>query len=177
MSDIDYENLAERASASKVRVPVKTGHEEERVVELDLGGRVTLILDIVAAERGCSVEELVLVRDGDTEPLTEIVVIEGDYPHNRRHHVHHAGEVAVTVNYQARGETRSFKRGATVETVRAWAIGVFKIDPSMATEFELVRSGQKEELPGSEHVGHLAGPHRELTLDLVRGDIANGDCA
>jgi hypothetical protein len=45
----------------------------------------------------------------------------------------------------------------------------------MATEFVLTRHGQKEELPGSEHVGHLAGHHHyTLELDLVRGDIANG---
>ena len=45
----------------------------------------------------------------------------------------------------------------------------------MATEFELARHGQKEELPGTEHIGHLAGHHHVLELDLVRGDIANGN--
>ncbi|MER8600523.1 hypothetical protein NKH09_21935 [Mesorhizobium sp. M1339] len=176
MTHLIDENRINGASASKVGIPVKAGHGEERVIELDLGGRVTVILDIIAAERGCSVEELILVREGDEEPLTEMVVIEADYPHKRRHHVHHAGEVAVTVYYQAREEKRGFKRSATVEAVLAWAIDVFKIDPSMATEFELTRHGQKEELPGSEHIGHLVGPHREIALDLVRGDIANGAC-
>ena len=41
-------------------------------------------------------------------------------------------------------------------------------------EFELTRSGSTEELPLSDHVGHLAGKQDVLALDLVRGDIANG---
>ncbi|PDT01410.1 hypothetical protein CO666_25260 [Rhizobium chutanense] len=174
MTDIVDDNLTQSASALKVKVPVKTGHGDEKVIELDLGDRVTIILDLIASERGCSVEELILIREGDEEPITEVVVVNSDYPHKRRHHVHHAGEVVVTVYYQAREETRGFKRSATVEAVLAWAIKVFNIDPNMATEFELTRHGERQELPGSEHVGHLAGRHRELALDLVRGDIANG---
>jgi hypothetical protein len=58
--------------------------------------------------------------------------------------------------------------------VLVWAIKAFNIDPGMATEFELTRRGGKEELPGAEHIGHVAGHHHELELDLVRGDIANG---
>lgn len=174
MSDVIEKSEPDGTSASKVAVPVKTGHGEERVIEVDLDSPVTVILDVIAAERDCSVVELILVREGDEEPLTEIVVVEADYPHKRRHHVHHAGEVAVTIFYQAREEKRDFKRSATVETVLAWAIDKFRIDPAMASEFELARHGQKEELPGSEHIGHLAGAHRELALDLVRGDIANG---
>jgi hypothetical protein len=95
-------------------------------------------------------------------------------PRHRRHHVHHRGEVKVTVYYQAEVHERDFKRHATVEDVLTWAIKAFNIDPSMATEFELARHGQTEELPGAEHVGHLAGHHHELALDLVRGNIANG---
>ena len=37
--------------------------------------------------------------------------------------------------------------------------------------------GQKEELIGPEHIGHLAGKNCEVELDLVRGDIANGSCS
>jgi len=176
MSEVFEEKELGGAPPAKIRIPVKTGHAEERVIELDLGDSVTVILDIVAAERGCRVEELVLVRDGEDESLTTVVLVEADYPHKRRHHVHHAGEVTVTVYYQAKEELRAFKRAATVEDVLTWAIKVFNVDPSMASEFELTRHGQKEELPAAEHIGHLAGPQRELALDLVRGDIANGSC-
>ena len=158
----------------KIKVLVKSGHAEERIVELEVGSRITAILDIVAVERGCAIDELVLVREGEDELLTEVILIEADYPHHRRHHVHHTGDVNVTVFYQAEDGRRDFKRQATVEDVLTWAIKVFNIDPSMAAEFELARRGQTEQLPGSEHVGHLAGRHHELALDLVRGDIANG---
>lgn len=174
MKDIVDGDLTQSASALRFKVPIKTGHGDEKVIELNLGDRVTVILDLIASERGCPVEELILIREGEEEPITEIVVLDSGYPHNRRHHVHHAGDVVVTVYYQAREERRGFKRSETVEAVLTWAIKVFNIDPSMATEFELTRHGQKEELPGSEHVGHLAGRHCELAFDLVRGDIANG---
>jgi hypothetical protein len=54
---------------------------------------VTVILEIFAAERGCAVEELVLIRDGEDEPLSKIVLIDAGYPRNRRHHVHHVRAV------------------------------------------------------------------------------------
>ncbi|GLS37303.1 hypothetical protein GCM10010869_28960 [Mesorhizobium tianshanense] len=177
MTEVIKEREVVDSPPTKIKIPVKTGHGEERVIELKLRSRVTEIVDIVAAERGCRVEELVLIRDGDDEPLTSIVLIEADYPHKRRHHVHLAGDVEVTVYYQAGQDTRRFRRSATVEDVLTWAIAVFKVDPSMASEFELTRHGQKEELPGTEHIGHLAGAQRDLALDLVRGDIANGSCA
>ncbi len=117
---------------------------------------------------------LLLVREGEDEPLSAMILIDASYPRHRRHHVHHQGEVKVNVHYQADIRHRDFKRQATVEDILTWAITVFSIDPTMATEFELARHGQREELPGTEHVGHLAGHEHELALDLVRGDIANG---
>lgn len=85
-------------------------------------------------------------------------------------------EIAVTVNYQARSETKAFERNSTVEEVLLWAVVQFNIDPSMATEFELTETGQKEELPGSRRLAALAKGDNTLALDLVRGDIANGYC-
>ena len=161
----------------KVAIPVKSGHTEERVVELELGSRVTAILEIVAAERGCLVEELILTCEGVGEPLTSAIVVDENYRHKRRHHVHHPGEVTVTVYYQADQYCRVFKRFEAVKDVLAWAIEVFDIDSTLATEFELARHGQKEELAAPEHIGHLVGKNCELALDLVRGDIANGSCS
>jgi hypothetical protein len=160
--------------ACDVEILVKADHADERTVNVTPGRSVTVILEIFAAERGCGVEELVLIREGEDEPLSAIVVIDADYPRHRRHHVHHLSAVKVKVFYQAGSHDREFRRYATVDDVLAWAIKAFNIDPSMATEFELTRHGGKEELPGPEHVGHLAGRHCELELDLVRGDIANG---
>lgn len=80
----------------------------------------------------------------------------------------------MTVRYQAGAHQREFRRQAPLERVLDWAISKFAIDPAMAGEFELTRAGTTEELPLSEHVGHLAGKHDCLELDLVRGDIANG---
>jgi hypothetical protein len=53
----------------------------------------------------------------------------------------------------------------------------FNIDASMADEFELARHGVKEELPGTDHLGKVAGGSKRLGLDLVRGDMANGASA
>ena len=58
----------------------------------------------------------------------------------------------------------------------AWAIKVFKVDSSLATELVLVRHGEKDELPEREHIGHLVGKDSDFALDLVRGEIANGSC-
>jgi len=158
----------------KLPVLVKAGLADERNVEIELGRSVATILDIVATERGCQIEELVLVREGEDDPLSALILIDAEYQHRRRHHVHHVGEVTVKVYYQAGEYSRGFKRSITVEEVLTWAVKVFNIDPGMATEFELARHGEKEELPGTEHIGHLAGHRHELALDLVRGDIANG---
>lgn len=117
-----------------------------------------------------------MVREGEGEPLTPAVVVDESYPHKHRHHVHHPGEVSVTVYYQADQNCRVFKRFEAIKDVLAWAIEVFHVDASMATELVLVRHGQKEELPEREHIGHLVEKDSELTLDLVRGDIANGNC-
>lgn len=174
MTEVVEEIEAADVAPSKLRIPVKTGRIEDRVVELVVGGRLMTILDIVAAERGCAVEELILFREGESEPVAATVLVEVDYPHRRRHHVHHVGDVVVAVYYQSRDKSRPFRRNATVEDVLAWAIKAFDVDPGMASEFELTLHGQKDELPGTEHIGHLAGRHKELALDLVRGDIANG---
>jgi hypothetical protein len=172
----DAEGAVE-APAREFKIPIKTGWQEERLVELGHGRSITTILEIVAGERGCLVEELIIVREGEHEPLTALVLIEEHYPHKHRHHVHHLGEVVVTVYYQASDKKHHFKRSATIDDVLAWAVEAFRVDPAMAAEFELTRHDHKEELPGSEHVGHLAGAHKELALDLVRGDIANGAAA
>ena len=87
------------------------------------------------------------------------------------------GEVRVTVYYQASQHTRTFKQFEAVKDVLTWAIEVFKIDANLATEFELTRHGQKEELTGREQVGHLVGKNCELELDLVRGIMPNANCS
>jgi hypothetical protein len=153
---------------------IKVAHGEERNVLIASGSNVTAILEIFATERGCTIEELVLVREGEEQPLSAVVVIDTDYPHRCRHHLHHAKAVKVIIFYQAGSDHREFRRNATVDEVLVWAIQAFNIDPGMATEFELARRGSKEELPGAEHIGHVARHHHELELDLIRGDIANG---
>lgn len=158
----------------KATIPVKLGYAEDRIVELELGSHVAAVLEVVAAERGCLVDELVLIREQDNDPLDPTTVVDVNYPSGCRHHVHGIGEVTVTVNYQESQFKRSFKRFEAVKDVLAWALEVFPIDEAVATEFELARHGQKEELFGAEHIGHLAGKNCELELDLVRGDIANG---
>jgi hypothetical protein len=173
MTDIVHE-ADPPATIHKVQLLMKAGLAAEQMVDLERGQRVTAVLNIFAAERGCAVYELVVVREGDDAPLTEVILVEGDYPHHRRHHIHHKSAVKVTVSYQTGSHEREFKRHETVEEVLIWAIKVFNIDPGMATEFELALHGQKVELPPSEHVGHVAGRPCDVALDLIRGHISNG---
>jgi len=158
-----------------VRIPVKIGHERH-FVELELGKNTTAILEFMADKHGCSVEELILTRDGEAEPLATVIVIDEAYPHGHQHHVHFKGLVKVTVNYQT-AKTHEFKCNSMVEDVLEWAIRKFEIDPSLASEFDLALHGTKEALPPDEHIGHLAGRHDELAFDLIRGDISNGSGA
>jgi hypothetical protein len=165
---------AGRSGGPEFEINVKSGPTDERVIRLGGGRRAREIVEIFAAERSVKAEELLLVIEGDAEPMKIDVVVDEAYPHHRRHHVHHAGLVDVLVYYQNKVEHREFRRHATVNDVLQWALKAFGIDPSMWTEFELTLHGQKEALPGNEHIGHLAGPHKKLELDLVRGDISNG---
>jgi hypothetical protein len=86
------------------------------------------------------------------------------------------GVIAVTVHYQSKTASQGFKPGETVEDVLDWSLKVpaFGIDTAMASEFELARHGQTEELPLADHLGKLATGAKQLELDLVRGDMANG---
>jgi hypothetical protein len=163
-----------RDHPAKISVTVKVGYGEERVVEIDVGQPAGSILVVIAGERSCAVEELLLFRDGENDAIPGGTVIGHDYPHRHRHHVHHTRDVEVIVHYQADSHRRKFKRFQTVEAVLDWAIPAFGIDPTMAPEFELARHGTKEELPLSEHLGHLAGHHDCLELDLIRSEMPNG---
>jgi len=142
-------------------------------IDIRPGLAIEHVLKIVAKDHGLLIEDLYVVRDGEDEAADCADLAHHDV-HHRRHHVHQRRPVDVTVRYQAGELHREFRRHAPLERVLDWAIRVFSIDPAMAGEFELTRAGSTEELPLSEHVGHLAGKHDCLELDLVRGDIANG---
>lgn len=158
----------------KFMIPVVAGLAEEFIAELESGASVVEIISVVATKRGCSIEELVLVREGEDEPLSPDTPVDADYPHRRRHHVHHVSKVRVTVYYLENEQAHEFKRSATVRDVLVWAIKQYNVDPALATELELSVQGQGKELPEDTHIGHLAGGHHELALDMIRGHISNG---
>jgi hypothetical protein len=172
--------LDDRADGSKAHpeekltIQVKLGPNEERSFELRSGSRAGDVLEIMAREHGLRVEELLLFREGDDEPVETELVIDADYPCNCRHYVHHKNEIEVVAFYQSKTHRHAFRRHQTVGHVLIWAIKVFGVDPTMASEFDLTLHGGKDALPESEHIGHLAHHHKCLELDLVRGDIANG---
>lgn len=177
MEQIDQSNSGHDVRPPSCEMTIKVGLDNERRVTVAFGSRLTAVVEVFAREFGCEVAELVVFREGDDAPLSELGVIEAEYPHHRRHHLHRTHAVKVTVHYQTDSKHHEFVRRATVEQVLVWALKNFPIDPGMAGEFELARHEQKEELPPSEHVGHLAGHHHSLELDLVRGDIANGSAS
>ena len=73
MTEIDEGQIGSHGNSSqsqaKIAIRVKTGHAEERVVDLEPGSSVTRILEIVAADRDCSVEELVVLREGEARTV------------------------------------------------------------------------------------------------------------
>lgn len=157
-----------------IPLAVRAAGAEVRIIEVARGGTLLTVLDVVARQNGCRIEELAIFRDGVEEALETSVVLDEAYPHRRHHHVHRAEPVEVAVHYNGGTRTRVFRRDVRVEAVLGYAIAAFTIDPMMATEFELARMNVREELPGAEHLGHLAGHHHRLELNLLRGDIANG---
>lgn len=167
-----HEDVKDALDGGVRRLPVRL-EARDLVLEFQPGQRVEHILAIVATTHGLLIEDIYLVRDGEDEPLDCSHPIRDD-GHDHRHHVHRRHPVDVTVRYHAGSHHREFRRHAPLERVLDWAIRIFKIDPAMAGEFELALAGTTDELPLSEHVGHLAGKHGTLELDLVRGDIANG---
>lgn len=144
------------------------------VVDVVPGQHLAIILDVIARDYGATVTELIILRDGHGDVLDHHAPIGHEYPHHRRHHVHHRGPVAVTVHYKEATRHRDFVRQATFEQVLDWAINIFTIDASLAAECELTQEGSTQELTLSDHVGHLARGCDALILNLVRGDIANG---
>ncbi len=128
----------------------------------------------LALKRGVVLEEVEIFRDGELAALTEIIIVDEGYPHHHTHHVHRKEKVLVTVYYGGQERPKEFKRRATIDHVLEWSIKEFHIDPSLASEMELALHGSETELPGDEHVGHLAGKHKTLALDLIRGKISNG---
>lgn len=165
-------HVAEPAQAPTLIL--KTGPGDERHVAAPHGATVLTIVQIIAAEQDCAVEELIVIREGEALPLDLHLILDVDYPRHRRHHIHRKAEVTVEVFYNAGAKSHAFPRRTTVEQVLAWAIKAFGIDPAMATEFELALHDHKDELPGDEHLGHLVGHHTRLDLDLVRGAFVNG---
>jgi hypothetical protein len=166
----------DEAALGEVTLLVKADSRDERQMKLEHGASLLRIVEVIARERDLVIEEFEIFREGEVEAMALEVIIAPDYPHRRRHHIHHKSLVKVVIFYGAKEASREFKRHTTVEEVLTWAVAVkeFSIDPALAPEFELARRNVKEELPGTEHIGHLAGHATVLELDLVRGDIANG---
>lgn len=173
MAVIDDERLGE-GREELLGLPLKTGVGQERTLPVRAGQTLLVILEVIAAERGCAVEELIIIREGAELPLDPGTVVDHGYPHHRRHHVHHRAQVKVDIYYGAGSKHHSFNRHATVEAVLDWAIGAFTIDPTAAPDFALATHGTTTEVPPAEHLGHLAGHHHELAFDLVRGALVNG---
>ena len=174
MSTIELLDDKDMATAPKLKMPVKIGIAKEVLVDVEIGQGLIVVIEAAAASLGCRVEEIILTRDGHAEILATTLVIDAEYPHHRRHHAHPVRDVQVKVYYQAGEHELVVRPHATIDEVLTWAIKVFGIDANLATEFELERHGEKGELPGAEHVGHVAEHHHTLALDLVRGIIANG---
>ncbi len=163
-----------QARAGECEISVEAGVEVFEVVPIAHGHSISVVLAEIALKQGVTVEEIEIFRGDELEALTDIVIVNEAYPHHHTHHVHRKERVLVTVYYGGQERAKEFKRRATIDHVLEWSIKEFCIDPSMASEMELALHGSETELPGDEHVGHLAGKHKTLALDLIRGKISNG---
>jgi hypothetical protein len=84
--------------------------------------------------------------------------------------------VKVKVHYQAATEHHQFPPATRIEKILHWAVKKFKIDPTIAPEMALALHGTVTELPAGAHIGRYAKhDHCAVDLDLIRGDIHQGD--
>ena len=154
------------------------GLETVEAVVIRHGSRLREIVRMIALKGGYEPTEALLFIEDEPETLNLEIIVDGTYPHHRKHHVHRIKQIDVVVHYAMASHQRHFPPSARVETALTWAIREFEIDPAMAAEFELTLVGSTEELPGSKHIGTLLRhPACRLELNLVRGVMPNGDFA
>lgn len=174
----DTTQLAETTNNEKANhkkaLPVKIGFNATIKVPISGTEKIVEILDIVARDRGWQLNDLIIVREGEGSEIDPQTLVDEKYPIQKRHHVHHKGDVAVTVYYNGGEWSHQYARFKTVEDVLLAAAAHFHIDESIIPQLQLATHGQKEELSATEHIGHLAGHQHSLAFDLIRGAMPNG---
>lgn len=146
------------------------GIADIELVELDEGAGPAEILAIALERRqgGETGDYLVFVEDQE-EPLAPGHQLHR-HPHGEPHrvHVHRCRNVAVTVTFNGRPETRDFAPSRTVAAVKAWAAKAFHMDPRDAAEHVLQLAGTADRPEPDTHLGSLVRHgHCEVRFDLV----------
>jgi hypothetical protein len=145
------------------------------VIRLARGEAVRAIVACAASKGGFPFEEALLFIEDEPQSVALETIVSDEYPHRRKHHVHRTRSIEVIVHYMSRSAHRQYPPSARVETVLAWALREFSIDPAIAPEFELALAGSTDELPGSRHIGGLIRhPCGRVEMNLIRGVIPNG---
>ena len=145
------------------------------VIRLARGEALRAIVACAANKGGFPLEEALLFIEDEPQPVELEIIVTDEYPHRRKHHVHRTRSIEVIVHYMSRSAHRQYPPSARVETVLAWALREFSIDPAIAPEFELALAGSTEELPSSRHIGSLIRhPCGRVEMNLIRGVIPNG---
>lgn len=153
------------------------GLAEVEIVQIPEGSAAREIVAAVALKGGFATEDGRLFLEDVEEPLGLTTVITEKEVGGKVYHVHRLLKIEVVVFYQGHQMGKDFPPSVRVQRVLDWAVGPsgFKIDPVIAPEMELALHGQTKALPKNAHIGrYVRYPHREVTFDLIRGEVPNG---
>ncbi len=154
------------------------GLSDVEVMVIPEGSTGREVVRIIATKTGIGIDEALLFVEDSDEPLDLDLIIKEDQAAHTIHHVHRARRVNVSVHYQNKIKTEAFSPSTRIQVVLDWAVSPqgFNIDPAIAPEMELSLHGETKELPKQAHIGrYVRHPHHELSLDLIRGVVPNGE--
>jgi hypothetical protein len=108
----------------------------------------------------------VFLEDAETALAGELVLIEHLAEKFAPIHVASPGKIKTTVEYNNRRIEHDFRANSTIARVLEWAVGKngFDLDKP-AADFQLKHKG--EVLSLDDHLGQVAGGHKQVALHLV----------
>jgi hypothetical protein len=130
-----------------------------------LGTSVAEFAEIAATLAGLEEHLDVFLENGEEPLARELVLVEHLSAKFAPVHLAKPGKIQTSIEYN-RSIRRNFRPNVTIARVLQWAVGEkgFNLDKPTA-DFQLKHQGQVLSL--DDHLGQIAGGHKEVTLHLV----------
>ena len=148
------------------------GVKEIILVHVPKDGKVRELLD-AAKEHGVHLggdgdPSAIYIEDGEETVDPNASLEEAGIRHRGHVHVHRCHRIEVSVNFNARTETKVFPPSATVGRVKKWAVKAFDMSEKDAAEHVLQITGSKVRPDEDIHIGTLVThPACRVSFDLV----------